>query len=312
MQADGTLGDKARAAYLGLAIGDALGATVEFMTPNEIRVTHGIHNNIIGGGWLKLRAGRVTDDTEMSLALGEALLAARAVDARSIAEAFSEWMRSKPVDIGNTVRRGIVYYRNHGETVVPKSEFNAGNGACMRCLPLALATFGHDTDRVVRASRIQAHITHHSSLSDAGTEHVTRLLHKALAGESLSELERCSREFVRVQPAFSFNRKPVTNPGGYIVETLQAVLQALYATQTFEDCLVEVVNRGGDADTTGAIAGMLAGAVYGMAGIPSRWRHQLDPEVAAMCQSQADALLVLAPLAISIPEQQDSPQPEQA
>ena len=68
------------AAYLGLAIGDALGATVEFMTPAEIRHEYGTHQHIIGGGWLKLKAGEITDDTEMSLALGDAILAAGKVD----------------------------------------------------------------------------------------------------------------------------------------------------------------------------------------------------------------------------------------
>ena len=66
--------DRALGAYLGLAVGDALGATVEFMLPREIRYQYGVHRDIIGGGWLKLKAGRVTDDTEMSLALGRALM----------------------------------------------------------------------------------------------------------------------------------------------------------------------------------------------------------------------------------------------
>jgi ADP-ribosyl-[dinitrogen reductase] hydrolase len=66
--------DRARAAYLGLALGDALGATVEFMTPREIAAFHGTHKDILGGGWLHLKPGRVTDDTEMSLALGRAIL----------------------------------------------------------------------------------------------------------------------------------------------------------------------------------------------------------------------------------------------
>ena len=93
------------AAYLGLAIGDALGATVEFMTPNEIRHQIGLHCEITGGGWLRLKAGKVTDDTTMSLALGESIIARGHVDAKAAAEAFDAWMRAKPVDIGNTVRR---------------------------------------------------------------------------------------------------------------------------------------------------------------------------------------------------------------
>ncbi len=291
--------DRAKAAYLGLAIGDALGATVEFMTPNEIKVTHGVHKNIVGGGWLKLKPGSVTDDTEMSLALGAALLACRRVDAKAIAEAFSEWMRGKPVDIGNTVRRGIVHYRNHGETSVAKSEFNAGNGACMRSLPTALTTLGSDMESIKAASRLQAHITHHADLSDAGTEHIINLVQLALAGHSISELNVATRAFVGNHPQFNFDVKTVNNPGGFIVETMQAVLQAFYSTDDFESCLIDVVNRGGDADTTGAIAGMLAGACYGLQSIPKRWLKQLDSKKKAACATQAEDLLSIAPISVT-------------
>jgi len=290
--------DKARGAYLGLAIGDALGATVEFMTPNEIKAAYTVHKDIIGGGWLNLKPGEVTDDTEMSLALGLALLTVQQVDAVAIAEAFSQWMRSKPIDIGNTVRRGIVYYRNHGETSVPKSEFNAGNGACMRTLPIALATMGHDHNAVIAASRLQSHITHHCDFSDAGTEHIVHLLQMALNGYGRHELEKLSLEFVEHNPKYYYDTKEIYNPSGFIAETLQAVLQCFYSTDSFESCLIKVVNRGGDADTTGAIAGMLAGACYGVKSIPKRWLKKLDQNIADMCTTQAEDLLLLAPISI--------------
>lgn len=290
--------DKARAAYLGLAIGDALGATVEFMTPNEISSNYDVHKNIIGGGWLKLKPGRVTDDTEMSLALGNALLSCEQVDATVIAEYFSEWMRGKPVDIGNTVRQGIMHYRNFGETTVQKSEFSAGNGACMRCLPIALVTLGSSREDVILASRAQAHITHHSDLSDAGTEHIIHLLQMAFLNNSIDDLKIFSDTFSGNNSQYRFDIKKVNNPSGFIVETLQAVLQSFYETDSFESCLVDVVNRGGDADTTGAIAGMLAGACYGMKGIPERWLYQLDQEVMQQCKKQADDLLAIAPVII--------------
>jgi ADP-ribosyl-[dinitrogen reductase] hydrolase len=76
-----------------------------------------------------------------------------------------------------------------------------------------------------------------------------------------------------------------------VVETMQAVLQALVGTGSFEHCLVDVVNRGGDADTTGAIAGMLAGAMYGRAVLPARWLKALDPIVRDTCVRQVRALL---------------------
>lgn len=303
--------DRSKAAYLGLAIGDALGATVEFLTPNEIKAAHGVHKNIVGGGWLKLKPGKVTDDTEMSLALGIALLFCKQVNKKAIAEAFSEWMRGKPVDIGNTVRRGLVYFRSHGETSVPKSEFNAGNGACMRCLPIALATMGSDKKTVITASRAQAHITHHSDLSDAGTEHIIELVQLALENQSIAELKKNSQLFVKNNPQFKFDSRKMNNPSGFILDTLQAVLQSFYSTNDFESCLIDVVNRGGDADTTGAIAGMLAGAFYGMDSIPKRWLSQLDQEVKKLCETQAENLLAIAPIEVGFQENKITPPLEQ-
>ncbi|MDR3323389.1 MAG: ADP-ribosylglycohydrolase family protein, partial [Zoogloeaceae bacterium] len=136
------LQNRAFGAYLGLAIGDALGATVEFLTPHEIRhqfaPAGGMHKEIIGGGWLHLKPGQITDDTAMSLALGEAILAEGKVDALAAARAFDGWMRTKPIDIGNTVRRNLLRFRNTGEVCAPESEHDAGNGAVMRLLPVAL------------------------------------------------------------------------------------------------------------------------------------------------------------------------------
>ncbi|MEZ5628836.1 MAG: ADP-ribosylglycohydrolase family protein, partial [Rhodocyclaceae bacterium] len=181
--ADDTLRRRAIAAYLGLAIGDALGATVEFMTPNEIRHKFGEHREMVGGGWLKLKPGQVTDDTSMSLALGEAILANGRVDALATARAFDAWMRAKPVDIGNTVRRNLISWRRSGEPEAPPSEHDAGNGAAMRVLPLALATYGHPPEDIVAASRAQAHVTHNNELSDAACETLVAMLHAYLADD---------------------------------------------------------------------------------------------------------------------------------
>jgi ADP-ribosyl-[dinitrogen reductase] hydrolase len=286
---------RAVAAYLGLAVGDALGATVEFMTPREIRAAYGVHDRIRGGGWLKLRPGQVTDDTTMALALGRSVLQAGRVDALAAAAGFDAWMRAKPVDIGNTVRRGILRFRATGHPESPESEHDAGNGACMRCLPVALATLGRSDAEVCAASRAQAHVTHHNALSDAGTECVIRMLQGAMAGASLVELLLGPvHALVEGCPQFRFRGRRVENPSGYIVHTLQAVFQALFDTASFEECLVDVVNRGGDADTTGAIAGMLAGAIYGPESIPEAWLETLDRELREACRVQALALLRLS------------------
>lgn len=284
--------DRAIAAYLGLAIGDALGATVEFMTPREIQTQYGVHRDIIGGGWLNLKPGQVTDDTTMSLALGRALLAS-GIDATAIAREFDAWMRAKPVDIGNTVRRGLLHFRKTGQTTMPEGEYDAGNGAAMRVLPAALATFGQSIEEVRNACRLQSHITHHNRLSDAATETLALMVQDALAGaDKLHLLHMRAHPLALKHPEFSFRAvKQRQNPSGYVGETLQAVFQALFDTDNFEDCLIDVVNRGGDADTTGAIAGMLAGALYGTAAIPWRWLDHLDPHTREVCAEQAVALL---------------------
>ncbi|MFB0936712.1 MAG: ADP-ribosylglycohydrolase family protein, partial [Propionivibrio sp.] len=112
MTANASFVARAEAAYLGLAVGDALGATVEFMTPREIARQYGVHREIRGGGWLNLKPGQVTDDTTMALALGRAIIAdGGEVKAMSCASAFDAWMRGKPVDIGNTVRRNLISFR---------------------------------------------------------------------------------------------------------------------------------------------------------------------------------------------------------
>ena len=286
---------KATAAYLGLAIGDALGATVEFLTPNEIRHQIGVHRDITGGGWLRLKAGQVTDDTTMSLALGAAILQHRSVEAKSAAQAFDAWMRAKPVDIGNTVRRNLIHFRKTGKPEAPASKHDAGNGAAMRVLPVALACYGQPPETAIFASRAQAHVTHHNELSDAACETLVMMVQDFLAGRDVHEVRQQRADaLVSQHPVFAFGKKPYLNPGGYVVETMQAVFQSFFSTESFEDCLIDVVNRGGDADTTGAIAGMLAGARYGLDGLPQRWLKTLDEKVNRLCMAQARELLALA------------------
>lgn len=291
--------ERANAAMLGVALGDALGATLEFMTPAEIRAQHGVHREITGGGWLRVKPGQITDDTGMMLALSDAIHARNGkIEALACAQAFDAWMRAKPVDIGNTVRRGISNFRLTGEPHVKRSEEAAGNGALMRSLPTALATHGADFETVMAGWRAQAHATHHNDLSDQSGELFMRLVHAALDGAGKRQmLHEIAHPFAKIHPTFAFRPKRRDYPSGYVIDTSQAVLQAFFDTDSFEECLIEVVNRGGDADTTGAIAGMLAGAHYGPGALPARWLNQLDPAIRERCSKEGAALLRFSPLA---------------
>jgi ADP-ribosyl-[dinitrogen reductase] hydrolase len=288
-----SLMDRALGAYLGVAIGDALGATVEFLTAHEIAGKYKVHNQIIGGGWLNLRPGRVTDDTEMALALGSALVASGGWNLNAIADAFVGWMRSKPIDIGNTCRRGIRRYLADGSLCAPPAEEDGGNGAAMRNCPTVIASLASD-ELVTRRSIEQAHLTHHHPKSDAATAAIARMTRRLLLEGEQAACQQIAADLVAQYPAFRFQPWP-GNASGYIVDTVQTVFDGFFHSGSFEECLVRVVNRGGDADTTGAIAGQLAGALYGVQGIPARWLKKLDPAVTAAIRSQTAQLLSLSP-----------------
>ncbi|MBE0503506.1 MAG: ADP-ribosyl-[dinitrogen reductase] hydrolase [Desulfuromonadales bacterium] len=285
--------DRARAAFLGLALGDALGATTEFMTPGEIRNQYKVHRQIIGGGWLNLKPGRVTDDTEMSLCVARAIVDRGGWDLPAIADNFLAWMKSKPIDIGSTCRKGIRDYLLSGNLEQPYSDNDAGNGALMRLLPTALYTLG-DAALLRRCAIEQAHLTHHHPLSDAACLAFGKMIHAALSGADRFALHAIARDLIAAYPKFHFNDYR-GHAGGYVVETMQTVLHYFFTTDSFENCLIGIVNQGGDADTTGAIGGALAGAFYGMEQLPRAWTKKLDPAVSVEVQRLAGELIRLSP-----------------
>lgn len=285
--------DRARAAFLGLALGDALGATTEFLLPGEIRFRHKVHNKIIGGGWLNLKAGQVTDDTQMSLCIARAIDQTGGWDTTCIMEHFAQWLKSKPVDVGATCRRSISRYILKGEIGKAYSDWDAGNGAAMRMAPVALFALG---DEVLHNDLAvdQARLTHNNKLSDAACITVGRLVQAAILGADRPALHAIVRELIAEFPKFQFNHYR-GGASAYVVETLQTVFHYFFGTAHFEECLVGVVNQG-DADTTGAIVGMIAGAFYGVDALPKKWLKKLDPEVRREIEALVVRLVDLSPL----------------
>lgn len=281
--------DRALGAYFGLAVGDALGATVEFMTPREIAAQYGVHNRIIGGGWLKLAPGTVTDDTTMALALGDAISTPPSWNLQAVADAFATWLRNGPVDCGNTCRRGIRRYLGDGSLAGAPSEADAGNGALMRNLPVALA-YLYDDAAFERCSIEQAHITHHNALSDAATLALGYMVRALVRREPFARVHELADALVAQHPVFRHTPYP-GRASGYVVDTVQTVLHHVLSIDDFEPCLVAVVNRGDDADTTGALAGMLLGARWGLRAIPPAWLKALDPLTAGAIREQTKRLV---------------------
>ncbi len=304
------LHDRALGAYLGFAIGDALGATVEFMRPREIALQYGVHRDIVGGGWLKLPAGQVTDDTTMSLALGDALLAGGSAEVRrfldgddglvrDIGKSYVRWLKARPVDCGNTCRRGIQRFLLEGSLEGPFNPGDGGNGALMRNLPAVLATL-HLEEAFARLSLAQARLTHNYPLSDQATLGFGLLLRLLLSGADTTACQQWVAQWVDEHPEFRFApyRGQAT---AYVVDTVQTVLHFLTLHDDFEAAMVATVNQGDDADTTGALLGMLAGARCGAAALPQRWLQRLQPATLQAITVQTQGLLSLSAALHALP-----------
>jgi ADP-ribosyl-[dinitrogen reductase] hydrolase len=283
---------------LGMAIGDALGASVEFMTPGEIRAKYGVLRDIKGGGWLSLSPGQVTDDTQMALCIARSIAS---VDwsLRDIAERWVAWLRSRPIDVGNTCRRGIRRYIHDGSLAGPPNEGDAGNGAAMRMAPVAIASLA-DGALLERWATEQARVTHNHELSDTVCVMVGRLIQLACIGHGRDCLLRDAESIVARHSILRFHPYRSLS-SAYVVDTARTVLHYFFSTNSFEECLVATVNQGGDADTAGAIVGAIAGGYYGLEAIPRRWRRRLDRAIAAELAGLSSRLVDRSPLGKGFP-----------
>lgn len=286
------IADRALGAYLGLAIGDALGATVAHLSAREIALGFGVHSRLIGGGWLGLKPGQVTDDTEMALCVGRALTKTGGWNLRAVCDELAAWLRSAPIDVGHACRRGFRRYIVEGTVHAVATEGHATNGACARNLPVVLACLG-SPDRLDRCTLDQCHISHHHPLADAAALTLARMTQALILGHGVAAARAEANALVREQPVFMFRnyRGPCSAD---IVDTVRMVLCQYFAANDLRACLIATVNQGDDADTSGALAGMLAGATWGTAALPAEWLRRLDRTVAAEIRAQVTALLQIA------------------
>ncbi|MGZ4995084.1 MAG: ADP-ribosylglycohydrolase family protein, partial [Methylobacter sp.] len=139
----------------------------------------------------------------------------------------------------------------------------------------------------------QSRITHNHPLSNAATLTLGRIVNHLINGLDMDACQQEVELLINQHGEFAYSPYP-GKASGYIVDTVQTVLHYFFSTDSFESCMIATVNQGGDADTTGALAGMLAGAKYGVGQIPERWLTQLDQEVDARIRQQTVELIRLA------------------
>ena len=252
---------------LGLAVGDALGTTLEF---GPRRSLDNLHTEMIGGGVFRLAPGQWTDDTAMAVAMGRSLIQEKRFVPIGILSEWSEWyLRGKHActgncfDIGKATRSALDAFLRNPTAVPTIPASSLGNGTLMRLAPAVM--FASNEEEAETLAYKQSVLTHGEDAARA-TGWFGRLMFKtATSGFELASI-----------PADISNRKRNdVSASGFYKDTLEAALWAVASTSSFEDAVIQAVNLGDDADTVGAVTGQLAGAVYGESSIPDRWLDRL-------------------------------------
>ena len=272
--------DRIRGALYGVAVGDALGGPLEFMSADAIEEKYGRVTEMIGGGWLHLMPGETTDDTAMTMCVAEGILERPDMPYQAIGRRFIDWYKSGPKDIGNACASSIRTAMENGgdwweaahQTQAAQGRPVEGNGALMRTIYPALYYRDEKKRRLV--TRGIALMTHAGKQSAYLCEEYVEDVHKAIMGTGI---------WWRLTPG--------SRPTGYVVDSYNNAIESITQTRTFEDAVVEAVNRGGDADTIGAICGGLAGAMYGYQKIPRRWIDCLNEDMKREMDRLAEAAM---------------------
>jgi len=298
-----------RGSLLGLAVGDALGTTLEFKSPGTFPPL----TDMAGGGPFALEPGQWTDDTSMALCLAESLIARQGFDPVDQLECYCRWYRNghlssngRCFDIGTTVRAALQRFEQTHEPYCGSADpMSAGNGSLMRLAPVPLV-YALRTAEAIVCSGASSRTTHGVATAVDACRYLGGLIVAALQGVSKVELLADSyspiRGYWEAHPlapeiaavaAGSFKRKqpPAVRGTGYVIDCLEAAFWAFHQSESFRDGCLLAINLGDDADTTGAVYGQLAGAFYGAHGIPETWRTTLAHRT--LIESSADQLFQL-------------------
>jgi ADP-ribosyl-[dinitrogen reductase] hydrolase len=314
MSAGNGFEDRAKGVLLGLACGDALGRPIEFATPAQIKREHGQVSEMLGNGTHRQPAGTITDDTEMALCIARSLVEQGQFHPADVAERFVAWYEGGPFDIGGMTRRALSRIQD-GESWETAGEqeweaspegSNAGNGSVMRCAPLAIAYADYPA-ALVRTSIDSSRVTHADPRCMFGCVVLNITIASALRGQedplttALNLLaEDLATSIHRTAGVIPSGASPMLERGlpqelrtaleavpdtvdpsqlsnsGYVVDTLQTALYDAMTADSAEEAIVTAVNRGGDTDTIGAIAGTIAGARFGASSLPNRWVDEIN------------------------------------
>ena len=282
--------ERYKGCLLGLACGDAVGTTVEFRPRGQFALV----NDMVGGGPFALKPGQWTDDTSMALCLAVSLLERGGFDPRDQMNRYVRWMKEGYLsstgtcfDIGNTVRTALTRYLATGEPYAGSTDpHTAGNGSLMRLAPIPMR-YAHNVEQAQEFAAQSSRTTHGAQEAIDACRLFAMMLVLALRGEpkdtvlfdSITRLhadQPLASEIAKIGVG-SYRDKNMRDirGTGYVVQSFEAALWCFYTTETYRDAILRATNLGDDADTTAAICGQIAGASYGIGGIPADWLDKL-------------------------------------
>lgn len=281
--------DRVGGCLVGLAIGDALGAPLEFTSRREVRTRYpqGLREMMSSTLWKK---GEYTDDTQMALLIAESLLQSKGFEASDLAQRFQTWARTAK-DVGIQTRAVVNmagYVRDpercSSQYHATHPDSSAGNGALMRCAPIALF-YLNSPDQLVEVSRASARVTHHDPKAQSSCVILNTWIQAAIGrgvrdarAESIAMLNETELPAWHRLGQIEDYKEDDIKSSGYTVHTLEAAAWSFLTTESYEEAVIRAANLGDDADTVAAVCGALAGACYGYAAIPLKWRDQLQDE----------------------------------
>jgi len=276
-------------AILGHAVGDALGAPAEFLSPEQIAERWGVLSEMVGGGPHNAAPGETSDATQMTLCLAESLVASRGFDPEDVVRRYLDWFAGGPKDVSLTVRTALLSLRaGTSIDLASRRAFevlgkpSAGNGSLARTSPIALLCRG-DRESLRDYSLRESGLTHFDRMAGwvcaAYNEIVAAALGGRLRSPLLSVAKSLDEEDARVSA--TLREAAIAEPeeihsSAAALDTLRAAVWCTIHAHSYEEAVVAAVNLGNDADTTAAVAGALAGAHFGERSIPPRWLEVLD------------------------------------
>ena len=277
----------ATGALVGAAVGDALGAPFEFKPANTYAQTFpdkvlGGVGEMIGGGAFHWAPGEFTDDTQMALALAESLIACGlSFEPESVWKHFASWAVTA-TDIGKTTRAALRgrEYSTAAEEAHDLLGQSGGNGSVMRIAPVGIAGVRWGSAKTIAVARAQSDLTHFDEGAGWGAAIVAELIRRLIVTQSKEEsffgltniVPEPHKSVYEKLLAPDWTPDQSTRPGnGSVWICVAQAVWSVHTTNTFEDAITTAINLGGDTDTVAAVTGAIAGALYGVQQIPSRW-----------------------------------------